>query len=462
MLNKNLLASFQALKDVYSEDAFSNLALNKAISDHRDCEPAFVRAMVKGVLRNSILLDYYIDGLASKGIKKIKNRTLILLRMGIFAIEEMNSMPEYAAVNEVVTLARKVSGGTAGFINAVLRNYLRKRKSLYTDTWKNPVTGKKSREENLSVRYSYAPELVNLFIEQYGYDEAEKIMAAMNDGQPLVIRTNSLRITREALMEKLEEEGCRCSEADGTRLGIVVNEGSPLGTSLFGEGLFSVQGKSSMTAVQHLADLSGQAAAFGEENDFSNKNPQATELKYLDLCSAPGGKTCELAELTGDIHEILACDIYSHRLELVNSNVKRLGIKGIRTEIHDGTEKVEEWENSFQLVVADVPCSGLGTIGAKPEIKLRFDEEEIRDLPEIQKKILANAFSYVKPGGYLMYSTCTLNKDENDGVINWFLQWRKKAGDVETIEKCLLLPYNITTGFYWCIMRKKQEAPENK
>lgn len=108
------------------------------------------------------------------------------------------------------------------------------------------------------------------------------------------------------------------------------------------------------------------------------------------------------------------------------------------------------------------PAQAIGTIGAKPEIKLRFDEEEIRDLPEIQKKILANAFSYVKPGGYLMYSTCTLNKDENDGVINWFLQWRKEAGDVETIEKCLLLPYNITTGFYWCIMRKKQEAPENK
>lgn len=456
-MNQNMLASFQALREVYSEQAFSNLAVNKAIEEHRGCDGSFVRAMTRGVLRNSILADHYIDRLASKGIKGMKTRTKILLRMGIFAVEEMDSMPEYAAVNETVALARRVSKGTAGFINAMLRSYLRERKDLFLEDWHHPAfDGTIDHVDRLAITLSYNRELVKLFIRQYGEDEAVRIMEGMNGKKPLVLRSNGTKTNREALMAALEKEDYAVEALPGTDTGVVVREGAPVGDELFARGHYSVQGAGSLTAIEHLIRSFRESREMSpDEYGFSGK------IRILDMCAAPGGKTAAMAELTGDRCSITACDVYDHRLELIEKNAERLGLNSISTCLSDGSEHRDEWEDAFDLVLADVPCSGLGTIGGKPEIKLRGDVAGFSRLAEIQRKILANAASYVRPGGMLMYSTCTLNRDENEGVTDGFLREmnavENSGDDLECVEKCLLLPYNITTGFYWCILRKSAQ-----
>ena len=456
-MNQNMLASFQALREVYSEQAFSNLAVNRAVEEHRGCDGSFVRAMTRGVLRNSILADYYIDRLASKGIKGMKSRTKILLRMGIFAVEEMDSMPEYAAVNETVALARSVSKGTAGFINAVLRSYLRERKNLFLEDWHHPDFDETVDDvDRLSIALSYNREMVDLFVRQYGEDEAVRIMEGMNAKKPLVLRSNGTKTDREDLMAALEKEDCTVEALPGTDTGVVVREGSPVGDGLFSSGHYSVQGAGSLTAIEHLIRNFRESRALPPDEDAFSRKP-----RILDMCAAPGGKTAAMAELTGDRCSILACDVYDHRLELIEKNANRLGLKSISTCLSDGSEHRDEWESAFDLVLADVPCSGLGTIGGKPEIKLRGDVAGFSQLTEIQRKILANAVSYVKPGGMLMYSTCTLNRDENEGVTEGYLSDADASENgvdgLECVEKCLLLPYNITTGFYWCILRKSAQ-----
>lgn len=456
-MNQNMLASFQALREVYVEQAFSNLAVNKAVEEHRGCDGAFVRAMTRGVLRNSILADYYIDRLASKGIKGIKNRTKIILRMGIFAVEEMDSMPEYAAVNESVALARRVSKGTAGFINAILRSYMRQRKNLFLENWHHPAfDGTTDPVDRLSITLSYNRELVELLIRQYGEGEAVRIMEGMNEKKPLILRVNRTRTDRGTLMSALEKEGCTVEALAGTEMGVVVRDGAPVGDELFADGYYSVQGAGSLTAIEHLIRNFRECRGMSpDEESFSGKT------RILDMCAAPGGKTAAMAELTGDRCGITACDVYDHRLELIEKNGERLGLDSISTCLWDGSEHRDEWENTFDLVLADVPCSGLGTIGGKPEIKLRGNVEEFSRLADVQREILANAASYVRPGGMLMYSTCTLNRDENEGVTDGFLREMNAAensgDDLECVEKCLLLPYNITTGFYWCILRKSAQ-----
>lgn len=399
------ITTFIALKSVYIDEAFSNIAINEAIEQHPGCSTGFVRTFTKGVIRDTIKLDYYINRLAARGIKGIKKRTLIILRMGIYAIESLDSVPDHAACNEAVKLARKVSKGSDGFVNGILRSFIRQRDDLAIERNYEPGS-----DEYLSIRYSFPIELVRLIRSQYD-SETESLLDALNRPTALVLRPNRLKFN--------------------TIEPIIADGGNYVGTEEFRAGHYSVQSLSSIEAIEHFAPQPGSSV--------------------LDMCAAPGGKSCAMAEIMGNRGLITACDVYDHRLELINAQAKRLGITIITTELMDGTIFNDELENSFDYVLADVPCSGLGVIPSKPEIKFRTKVSDYDELTEIQYKILKNAVSYARDGGYIEYSTCTINNDENDKVIDRLM---KECKLVHVLEKNSILPYNNKVGFYYCIMQK--------
>ena len=441
------LASFEALKSVYIDGAFSNIAINEAVEQHKDCSNGFVRTFTKGVIRDTMRLDYIISSLADKGLKGIKKRTLIVLRMGIYAIDSLDSIKDYTAVNESVKLAKMVSRGTDGFVNALLRRYIRERaKEGAGESAKEGVgegtkgsAGEGTRKGistegcGLNIKYSFPDELCNLLQSQYG-DEIEELLKALNTSPVLTIRANSLKTTREDLISILRNDGFDCEEAVDTNNAIIVKDGNLTSSKYFKEGYFSIQGLSSIKAIEAFDPFPCS--------------------KVLDMCSAPGGKTTAMSEMMSDSGSITACDIYDHRLKLIQSYAKRLGISNITTRLLDGTKQDSSLAEAFDYVLCDVPCSGLGVIGSKPEIKYRVTLEEIEELKKIQAQILQNAFSYCKVGGRIMYSTCTINKDENDGIVDSFVKLNPFA---KIIEKCAILPYNNTMGFYYCIMEKTQK-----
>ena len=421
----NWLTAFNALLNVYTNNAFSNLAINDAINERPNCSSGMVRVMTKGVLRNSLLLDYNISYFTKNGLHGIKKRTLIILRMGFYAIAFMDSIPEHAAVNEAVALAKKVSRGTSGFVNAVLRSFIRNGKTLHIEENTNYL-------ERISLKYSFPIDLVKLFFDQYGKDESEKIMKGLYEVPKLFIRVNTLRISRENLIEKLREEGFEVEKSGLSKNGIEVENGALLSSKAYKAGLFSVQSSSSLCAIE----------AF---------DPQAGE-RVLDLCAAPGGKSSAIAERMNNIGEIISCDLYPHRVELIKNQCKRLGIKIVKPKVMDSTIYEKSFCESFDRVLADVPCSGLGVIASKPELKNRVCVKEFSELVHLQLTILENAYKYLKRGGIMLYSTCTLNKDENEEVIKKFIQKHQTA---EVIETNTILPYNNKVGFFYCKINKK-------
>ena len=417
-MDQDWITAFEALKSVYIDDAFSNIALSEAISHHKGCRDSFVRMFAKGVIRDTIRLDSIIDELAKGGVRSIKKRTLIVIRMGLYAIRSLNSVPEHAAVSESVELARRVARGTDRFVNAVLREYLRRQDEFGDDNC------------SLATRYSFPQELADLFTSQYG-DEAENIMKGLNDPPPVIIRPNSLKTTASELAASLNGQGFNVRTVDETPLALIAEGSGLLSTREFKEGYFTVQSLSSILAVAALSPEPGS--------------------EVLDMCAAPGGKTTMMAELMGNDGSITACDIYEHRLELIRASASRLGIKCISTALLDGTEYDAELEGRFDYVLADVPCSGLGVIGSKPEIKLKACAEEFEELTGVQEAIFRNAIRYAKPGGMIEYSTCTLNKAENEEIVERVLGEGKLAS---IVEMSTVLPYNNLIGFYYCRIKK--------
>ena len=428
-------AAFEALKSVYADEAYSNMALNEAIPHHPGCRDSFVRSMVKGTLRQTVTLDRIISMLARNGLKGIRTRTLIILRMGLYALREMDSVPDHAAVNEAVGLARSKARGTDKFINAVLRGYLRKRELFEPAEGSSDdapfITEIPDEKERLSVKYSFPLPVVSLICSQYGED-AERILNGLNTPPPLILRANRLRISGEELIRELIEAGIHAEPIEEVCNAVAVSGRGILSTELYREGLFSVQSLSSMMAVSALGPAEGS--------------------RVLDMCAAPGGKSSMMAEMMNDSGSITACDVHKHRLDLIQASARRLGISIIETRLADGTVHNSDMDDMYDFVLADVPCSGLGVMSTKPEIRLRMDTKSIQELPSIQLEILKNAFRYTKPGGRICYSTCTLNKAENEAVIEAFRESDPAFGRI--VEMQTVLPYNNLIGFYYCIIEK--------
>ena len=418
-MNKDWLAVFEALKAVYTDGAYSNISINEAVSRRKGLRESFVRSFAKGVLRNSIRLDHIIDTLAGKGISSIKQRPLIILRMGIYAIDELDSVPDHAAVNEAVELAKTVAKGSDRFVNGMLRNYLRRRDEFA------------SEKLEPYIRYSMRKDIFSLLSDQYG-DEAIHIAEALNEPSEVYLRANTLKADRDEVIKKLAEYGIEGREAEENSEAILAKGSGIVSCELYRQGYYTIQSLSSMIAVKALAPEPGS--------------------KVLDLCAAPGGKTGYMAELMGNEGSITACDVYPHRLMLTQAAMKRIGVSICALEERDAAIYDETLEASFDFVLADVPCSGLGVTASKPELKLTADPSTFEGLIDIQKRILTNALRYTKPGGRLEYSTCTLNKNENEEVVKHVLS--KEGTSARVIEMKTLMPYNGKVGFYYCIIGK--------
>lgn len=418
-MNKDWLAVFEALKAVYTDGAYSNISINEAVSRRKGLRESFVRSFAKGVLRNSIRLDQIIDTLAGKGISSIKQRPLVILRMGIYAIDELDSVPDHAAVNEAVELAKNVAKGSDRFVNGMLRNYLRRRDEFASDKLEPYI------------RYSMRKDIFSLLSDQYG-DEAIHIAEALNEPSEVYLRANTLKANRGEVIKKLAEYGIEGREAEENSEAILAKGSGIVSCDLYRQGYYTIQSLSSMIAVKALAPEPGS--------------------KVLDLCAAPGGKTGYMAELMGNEGSITACDVYPHRLMLTQAAMKRIGVSICALEERDAAIYDETLEDAFDYVLADVPCSGLGVTASKPELKLTADPSTFEGLIDIQKRILTNALRYTKPGGRLEYSTCTLNKNENEEVVKHVLS--KEGTSARVIEMKTLMPYNGKVGFYYCIIGK--------
>jgi len=318
---------------------------------------------------------------------------LNILRVAIYQMNFLDKIPTYAACNEAVEEAKEISENDSKLVNGILRSFT-----------KNPddinVPGNKIDE--YAYKFSFEPWMIRLLIKQYGENVAKKIMSGLNTIPKVSIRVNELNSDYDEVYEKLEEmeyeisEGVICPEAINIKGGKSI-ENNPL----FKEGKITVQDESAML-VAPLLDLK-------------------EGMTVVDLCSAPGGKTTHIAEILGNTGKVLAFDLHESKLGLIKENCERLGITNVTTFAQDATKLNAELVASTDRVLIDVPCSGLGIIRKKPEIKWNKKRNDLREIIPVQREIMNNAWQYLKQGGVMIYSTCTLNKEENEENIEWFL-----------------------------------------
>lgn len=425
-MDKNRRTAYFALKDVEEKQSYSNLALNHHISSGKPDSPAFVRELVYGVLENKIYLDYIIGKFVKTPLSKLKSSDLTVLRLGIYQLLFLDGVADYAAVNESVNLAKRYCPGREGFINGVLRSFQRAGKKVDLPD--------RSEDEirYLSVKYSYEPWIIELWLKEYDADFTEALLAAGNRTPDLVIRVNSLKTTREALKQRLLADGYLASDGLLCKAALHVEGTGLLEGKLYESGLFSVQDESSMLAVDTLDPCPGETV--------------------MDVCAAPGGKTLYIAEKMQNMGKVDARDIYKWKLSLIEKEAGRLGISVVATKTWDAAQIDFSMEEKADRVLVDAPCSGLGVIRRKPEIKYKKKNEIDALLPEKQLAILSASSKYVKPGGILVYSTCTISSHENQEVVKNFL---KANPDFSKEEELQLFPnVHNTDGFYICKMKR--------
>lgn len=418
MINAREIA-MKVIYDVEFNGAYSNMALKKALAD-KDLtrqDRAFITSIVYGVIGKKITIDYVISKFSKLKLKKISKFILIILRMGIYQIMFMDKVPESAAVNESVKLAKRYGhGASAGFVNGILRNVL-----------KNEIEYPSDAIEYLSVKYSFPPYLCKKWTEDFGYEFTEELLKGFTAEPKLNIRPNTLKTTAEDLAGKFLKKGVNAMVKDG----YIVSEGFDIaGDRLYREGFYTVQDAAAMCAAKILAPKEGETV--------------------IDMCAAPGGKTTHMAELMKNRGKIYAFDVHGHKIELIKKNAARLGITIIDSEISDGCVFDEKYREAADKILCDVPCSGFGIIRRKPEIKQ--NREDISRLPEIQRKILDNAAKYLKKNGEIVYSTCTIEKEENEAVTGGFLA---DNGNFEKLYEKTFYPHiDNTDGFYICKMKR--------
>lgn len=392
--------AYKVLLDIEKNKNYSNMAINKHFKDVKmsNQDRGLATEIIYGVIENKYYIDYMIDKLSKVKTNKMEIYVKTLLRMGIYQIMFLNSISDYAAVNETVNLAKKKNSKVSGFINGILRNVIRRKEEIGKVKTKDDV-------DYLAIKYSYDKWMIRNWMIHFGKEFTEELLEANNERPNIYLRTNTLKITRDELIKKLEKQNIKAEKVNVVEEAIKVEHLKDIeNNNLYKEGLFTVQDVSSMLVGKVM-------------------NPKENSL-VLDVCSAPGGKTTHMATLMNNTGQVVSRDIYDHKLKLIKAASKRLGLTNVDVEEFDGMKLDRESIGKFDYVLADVPCSGLGIIRRKPEIKYK-EKEEFRQLPPIQKKILENASKYVKVGGTLIYSTCTIQDSENIDVVNEFLQKNK-------------------------------------
>ena len=423
MANARLVA-INALVKIDKDKAYSNIILDKLFAESKldSRDKALATTLVYGVLDRLITIDYIISRFSKAPVKKLSPMTAQAIRIAVFQLMFLERIPQSAAVNESVNIIKHSrESRNAGFVNAVLRNIIR-----------NPVelpSGKTTEE--LSIRYSCPRWIINSFISDYGVENAIELLKYSLCAPPVNVRVNTLKASAEELKLLLSKQEINAEEnSAGTSLeimgGIDIRK-----NSLYNDGYFFVQDTASQTAVEKLSVKKGE--------------------RVLDLCAAPGGKSFTMAIGMENRGEIVACDLYEHRVELIKKGADRLGITIIKPTVLDALKY--NWDlGTFDAVLCDVPCSGLGVLRRKPEIKYK-EITDFSEIEEIQQKILNNAATYLKAGGRLLYSTCTLRAAENEKAVSEFLS---KNCDFTLEYQHTFMPHTDNTdGFFCALLIKK-------
>ena len=415
----------RVLEKCEAANGYSNIALDTAIkrSELSDVDRALLTALVYGVLERRITLDACIDSLCDRGGSEISPEVRTVLRLGLYQLSYMDRIPDHAAVNESVAM---VPRRARGFVNAILREFLRREKKI-------PVPPRDTEPVSyLSVKYSFDPSIAKRFLVQFGMERTEALFDAFSKEPPLCIRVNTLRTSRSELLSAFSARGVRAETTEGSDVGIRVLDKIPtIGLYGFEEGLFFVQDEASQLAVRALDAKEG--------------------MRVLDACACPGSKSFGAAMDMKDRGRVLSCDLHANKLSLIEEGGRRLGISIIETMAADARKTQDELLSSFDRVLCDVPCSGFGVFSKKPE--LRYKDASLCDaLPQIQADILENASQYVRAGGLLVYSTCTLLRAENEENVASFLSGHSEFSLVE--ERTLYPDTDGTDGFFFAVMKK--------
>ncbi|MDO5783662.1 MAG: 16S rRNA (cytosine(967)-C(5))-methyltransferase RsmB [Eubacteriales bacterium] len=433
-------AAARALFAIRENEAWSAPALKKYAAGLPPRDAGLATTLVNGVLQNQSMCDFYLAHFSKIRLKKVEPRVLDILRLGVYQIVWLDRIPDAAAVNESVRLVRDLCHGnkqTIGYVNGVLRAVVRSADHL-------PQPNCATKAEYYALRYSHPQWLVERYLKQFGLKQTRLLLEADNQPAPTILRVNTLRADTEQVLAELAQQGVQvqkhstipnCLVASGT--------GSIEKLPAFAEGRVTVQDGASQMSVYALDPQPGS--------------------KVLDCCAAPGGKSFFIAAYMKNTGTVVSCDIFDHKLQKIREGADRLGLTGIQTELQDASVFRPEWEEQFAYVLCDVPCSGMGIIRKKPEIRYK-DEKALRSLPAIQSAILENACRYVQPGGTLVYSTCTLLQEENEDTVNWFVQahpeFEKEAFSLpvceQPVEGCVTLLPQIhdTDGFFVAKFRK--------
>ena len=433
-MNKELYYSYNILKKVYFEKAYAGIELNKLQNLHKgDINTSLVTKIVYGVLENDIRLEYIV----SKFIKKAPEKSIeLILKMGAYVNENINSIPPFALVNELVNIVKKYESKFAGgFVNATLKNII-KTKVKFPNREKN-------FNKYLSIKYSYPIWLVKEFVQDYGREETEKILSSKLN-ELTHIRINSLKTNIQEFKLALTKNN-------------IAFEDSVLEDSLLVDYEKLIEHKD----LEKDYMVQGLPSIITALNVCNNQEG----AKILDLCSAPGGKSILMAERNLN-SSVVSADIYPHRLKLVEKYRDKYDIKNVETIVNDATVLRKDWVEKFDFVLCDVPCSNTGVIGKKPDVLLNRNPENVAELKKLQLDILKTASKYVKKNGVLVYSTCSILKDENIGNMREFLNNNPEfeIEEVETFGLAVLeenkmitfLPHlSKTEGFFIGRMKKK-------
>jgi len=437
-INARKLA-LRILDEIDQTHDFSHLVVNRMFQryDIESADRRFVSHIVFGVLENKLLLDYYIRKLSAQRFSRIDPSIVNILRMGLYQLVYMTKVPDSAAVDESVKLSKGITAKDANFVNDILRTFLRSNKIIpLPDRNKHLVT-------YLGIKYSFPEWLVELWLSAYGEKTTENLLEASNKTPRLSLRVNTLQTDLATLQSKFDAVGIVSIPSELVPQGLIIESLNNLSMQQipgYLEGDFMIQDISSM-CVGHLSGV---------------KDNQTV----LDVCAAPGGKATHMAELMHNTGHIIARDNQEEKLEIIKENVERLKIKNVIVEPYDALVIDPSLIEKMDVVLVDAPCSGLGIIRRKPDIKYNKSLESLSELVEIQKGILKNAAEYVKVGGTLMYSTCTLNPAENQDIVNWFLKQdaRFKVVPLSEVGYLTLFPSKQDTdGFFIAKLNKINE-----
>ncbi|WP_036666166.1 16S rRNA (cytosine(967)-C(5))-methyltransferase RsmB [Paenibacillus sp. FSL H8-0457] len=388
------------LTQVEQEGAYSNLLLNSALqkSSLAKSDAGLATELIYGTISRLNTLDYFLDKFVNKGVRKLQPWVRALLRISLYQIVYLDRIPDHAVVSEAVNLAkRRGHQGISGMVNGVLRNILRQKETL-------AIPEDMTDAQRISLLHSHPQWLVERWISQYGTEATEAICAANNEPPAVSVRVNTTMISRDDMLELMGSHGLDASPSSVSPYGIVVKgAGNMALTDWYRDGMISIQDESSMLVAEAVQPEPG--------------------MRILDCCAAPGGKSAHMGELMKDEGSIVANDIHAHKGKLISDQASRLGLDSISIVTGDALDLADRFEPaSFDRILLDAPCSGLGVIRRKPDLKWGKSQEDIHEIAALQLRLLESVSTLLRPGGILVYSTCTIEPMENEGVVSAFLE----------------------------------------